>query len=136
MLADGDYERLLRFRVALRRFLERSETEVRARRLTPAQHQLLLAIAGHPEHGGPTIGDVAGSLLIKHHSAVGLVDRAEAAKMVKRVPDPDDHRVVRLRLTALGRKHLDALSVAHLDELRYLAPALEGVVRTLAEHPA
>src|SRR5207248_11125818 len=44
--------------------------------VTPAQHQLLLAIRGHHESEGPTIGDVADALLLRHHSVVGLVDRA------------------------------------------------------------
>ena len=75
------------------------------------------------------MGEIADSLLLKHHSAVGLLDRAEAAGMVKRSPDPSDHRVVRLALTALGRRRLEELSRSHLEELRDLAPALDGLLR-------
>ena len=92
--------------------------------LTPAQHQLLLAIRGHPDRRGPTVGEVADYLLLRHHSAVGLVDRAVAAKLVKRVRDPEDHRVVRLQLTAAGSKRLEALSEAHLEELGRLGRTL------------
>ena len=47
--------------------------------VTPARHQLLLAIGGHPDPAGPTIREMAGSLLVRHHRAVELVDRAGAA---------------------------------------------------------
>ena len=67
--------RLLEFRTGLRRFLHWSEEQARAAGLTAAQHQLLLAVRGHD--GGPTIGEVAEQLLLRHHSAVELVDRAE-----------------------------------------------------------
>jgi DNA-binding MarR family transcriptional regulator len=132
-LTDEDYERLLEFRIGLRRFLRWSETQAAAAGLTPAQHQLLLAIRGHPDPAGPTIGDVADALLLRHHSAVGLVDRAAAAHLVRRRPDAQDHRVVRLALTATGSKHLARLTSAHLAELADLAarlhPPWEGLSR-------
>ena len=95
--------------------------------LSPAQHQLLLAIRGHAGDEAPTISDVAESLLLKRHSAVELVDRAERRRLVRRVPDRDDHRVIRLELTATGRKKLDALSALALEELRRLAPQLAPI---------
>jgi DNA-binding MarR family transcriptional regulator len=74
-LNQAQYERLLRFRTGLRRFLRWSAEQAALAGLTPAQHQLLLAVRGHPEPQGPTIRDVAGYLLLRHHSAVELVDR-------------------------------------------------------------
>ena len=56
-LTTAEYERLLDFRTGLRRFLRWSEQEAVAAGLTPAQHQLLLAIRGHRDPAGPTIGD-------------------------------------------------------------------------------
>jgi DNA-binding MarR family transcriptional regulator len=126
-VSDRDYERLLEFREGLRRFLHWSEEEAAAVGLSAAQHQLLLAIRGHRHRRGPTIGDVAESLLLRHHSAVGLVDRAENAGLVRRTPDPDDHRLVRLRLTALGGRRLRQLSERHLEELARLRPQLESI---------
>ena len=81
-LSDRQYADLLAFRVALRRFLHWSEQAAEAEGLTPAQHQLLLAVRGHAEPQGPTVSDVAGYLLVRHHSAVGLIDRAEAMGLV------------------------------------------------------
>lgn len=122
-LEDGDYRQLLAFRDGLRRFLRWSEEQAKAAGLTPAQHQLLLAVRGHD--GDPTVGDLAEHLLLRHHSVVGLVDRAEQAGLVRRVVDEDDHRVVRIRLTRSGARRLASLSAAHLEELRRLAPKVE-----------
>ena len=121
-LTRDEFADLLRFRDGLRRFMRWSEQQARAAGLTPAQHQLLLAIRGHG--GDPTIGDIAGHLLLKHHSTVELVDRAERVGLVQRAIDPDDHRVVRLRLSPKGERHLAALSAAHLAELTRLHDAL------------
>src|SRR3954470_8290527 len=93
-LEDADYRRLLQFRTGLRRFLHWSEEQADKVGLTPAQHQLLLAVRGHDGDQGPTIGDVAGYLMLRHHSAVGLVDRAVRAELVERREDPGDRRVV------------------------------------------
>jgi DNA-binding MarR family transcriptional regulator len=124
---DDDYRRLLEFRTGLRRFLHWSEEQAHAVGLSPMQHQLLLAVRGHPDPRGPTIGDVAEHLLLRHHSAVGLVDRAEAAGLVHRRQDPDDHRIVRLQLTARGADKLQRLTATTLEELARLSPRLRPV---------
>jgi DNA-binding MarR family transcriptional regulator len=131
MLSDEEYRRLFAFRSSLRRFLHWSEEAAQAHDVTPAQHQLLLAIAGSDAREGPTVGELADALLLKHHSVVGLIDRAAAAGLVRRTADGHDHRVVRLSLTAQGRRRLDALSRAHLEELQRFAPALEALLRSL-----
>ena len=129
-LAQRDFERLLEFRVALRRFQHWSEEQAQSAGLTHVQHQLLVAIKGHPGDVPPTVGDLAGYLLLRPHSTVELVDRAEAAGLVQRTPDPDDGRVVRVRLTGAGERVLQELTPAHLDRLRELAAVLaEAVTR-------
>jgi len=130
-LRDADYEDLLALRTGLRRFLRWGDQQADAAGLTAAQHQLLLAIRGHTDRRGPTVGEVADYLLLRHHSAVGLVDRADAAGLVKRERDPGDHRVVRLQFTATGRERLDALSDFHLEELRRLGRTLPAAWRGL-----
>lgn len=124
-LRDEDFARLLAFRDGLRLFLHWSDEQAHAVGLTGAQHQLLLAVRGHPEP--PSIGEVAQHLLLRHHSAVELVDRAVAAALVERVADPADQRVVRLRLTQFGTEQLEALSAAHLEELSRLGPRLTSL---------
>lgn len=134
-LPDESYARLLALRTGLRRFLHWSEQQAHAAGLTAAQHQLLLAIRGHPDRRGPTIGEVADHLLLRHHSAVGLVDRADAAGLVKRARDEQDHRLVRLQLTHAGARRLEALSAMHLQELERLARKLPSAARGLGPRP-
>jgi DNA-binding MarR family transcriptional regulator len=128
---DADYQLLLELRTRLRRFLRWSEERAAEVGLTSAQHQLLLAIRGSPEPSGPTIGEVAEHLLLRHHSTVELVDRAEAAGFVLRESDPNDHRIVRLRLTKKALLRLEQLTEQHLEEVRrlqsVLAPAFLGL---------
>lgn len=126
-IGDIDYQRLLLFRTGVRRFLHWSAQQAEAAGLTAAQHQLLLAIRGHQDSRGPTIGDVADYLFLRHHSAVGLVDRAESAGLVERLQDQDDRRVVRLRLTPKGAGILAQLSQVHLEELARLAPEVRAL---------
>lgn len=130
-LSRLEYASLLEFRTTLRRFERWSEDQARRVGLTPAQHQLLLAIKGHPDDRGPTIGDIADYLVVRHHSVVGLVDRAVLAGLVTRTQDATDSRAVRLALTPLGTDRLSALSELHLAELGRLAPILENMTVTL-----
>ena len=127
-LSREDYQNLLAFRYGLRRFLHFSQAAARSIGLTPAQYQLLLAVKGHPGDRDPTVGDLAGYLLLRPHSAVELISRAEKAGLVERWIGDDDRRLTRVRLTADGDRRLDELAPAHIDELQQLAPILDHVV--------
>jgi DNA-binding MarR family transcriptional regulator len=127
-LTDRDFQKLLEFRVALRRFQRWSEDQARAAGLTHVQHQLLVAIKGHPGQDPPTVGDLAEYMLLRPHSTVELVDRAEAAGLVRREPDPADGRLVRVRLTAKADGILRELTEAHLVRLHDLAAVLDQLV--------
>lgn len=127
-LTQHEFERLLEFRVALRRFQRWSEDQAQAAGLTHVQHQLLVAIKGHPGDAPPTVGDLAGYLLLRPHSTVELIDRAEAAGLVERIPDAADGRVVRVRLTPAAQQVLFELTPAHLDRLRELATVLDELM--------
>jgi DNA-binding MarR family transcriptional regulator len=127
-LSQQDFEKLLAFRVALRGFQRWSEDQAQAAGLTHVQHQLLVAIKGHPGAEPPAIGDLAGYLLLRSHSTVELVDRAETAGLVRRTPDRSDGRVVRVRLTKEGDRILQQLTRAHLARLHDLADVLDALV--------
>jgi DNA-binding MarR family transcriptional regulator len=124
-LTRGEFARLLAFRTDLRRFEKWSERQARAVGLSPAQHQLMLAVKGHDDRRGPTVGEIADYLLLRPHSAVELVDRAEAGGFVVRTKTDPDGRVVRVILTADGERRLHQLSALHLNELKRLAPTLK-----------
>jgi len=130
-----DFEHLLAFRVSLRRFQHWSEDQARAAGLTHVQHQLLVAVKGHAGAAPPAVGDLAGYLLVRHHSVVELVDRAAAAGLVRRTSDPQDARIVRVRLTPKGDRLVTALTEAHLAELHHLAAALNELAPG-AQRPA
>jgi DNA-binding MarR family transcriptional regulator len=134
VLTDEQFARILEFRVALRRFGRFSEEQAAKLGMTAAQYQLLLAVRGHRHPLGPTIADVARYLLIRHHSAVGLVDRTQDLGLLERRRDADDHRLVRLALTPLGEERLNALAQAHLKELRRLAEVLGALLDADSEH--
>lgn len=93
------------------------------------QHQLLVAIKGHPGPLPPAIWQIAEYLLLQNHSVVGLVDRAEAAGFVHRTPDARDARVVRVTLTEQGDRLVTDLTEAHLAQLYKLASTLNELVR-------
>jgi DNA-binding MarR family transcriptional regulator len=130
-LSQRQYEQLLAFRTGLRRFLRWSGQQAEAAGLTPVQHQLLLAIRGHPDPRGPTVRNIADYLLVRHHSAVELIDRAEGAGLVMRQSDSSDGRTVRLALTGLGSDRLETLTASHLEELDRLTSELNTLWRGL-----
>ena len=124
---NHDFELLAAFRYALRQFLRFSEQAARGQGLTPQQHQALLAVRGFPG-GQITIGELAERLQIRHHSAVGMVDRLTAMGLATRAPAAEDRRKVHIVLSARGAKTLDALAAVHRDELRRLGPQLRTLM--------
>ena len=129
-LTDDDYRHLARFRHALRRFEAGSREAAAAAGLSPAQHQLLLSIRGHPAPP-PSISDLADHLDLRLHSATELVARAEANGLVARTADPADRRRSLIALTTAGEEILAALTLTHRDELRRARLELRDVLREL-----
>ena len=123
-ISKAQYERLAAFRYALRQFLNFSEKAARAAGLAPRQHQALLAIKGFPGRDAVTVGELAERLQLRHHSAVGLVDRLVAEDLVARSPSERDRREVFVQLTGRGEEVLEQLAAAHTQELRRIGPDL------------
>lgn len=138
-LTADDYFALGEFRYQIRYFLRFSELAAQQEGLEPQQHQLLLATRMLAEPEEPTIRQIADHLLVRHHSAVGLVDRLEQRGLVERVRGKQDRRQVRVRLTPQGDEKLKRLSVIHRAELRNSAPrlveTLNGLLRRLSAKP-
>ena len=111
--SDDDYRTLAAWRYVLRRFLAASEEITRSAGVSPTQYQLLLFIRGDPGRA-PTIADLAERLQIRHQSAVGLVDRCEAAGLVRRRRDESNRRRVFVTMTRRGAALLKRLAARHL----------------------
>lgn len=123
--SQSDIRNLARFRYAIRRFLRFSEEAVRETGLTPQHHQLLLGIAGFTGRGWATVSELAEFLQVRHHSVVGLIDRAQAMGLVRRESNPEDRRAVRVSLTADGMRKLRMLSTLHRKELNGMRRSLD-----------
>ena len=83
-LGPAEYRTLAAFRYTLRRFLSFSDVAASAVGLTQQQYQALLVMKARS--GMLSITELASQLLVKHHSAVGLVDRLEQQGLVRREP--------------------------------------------------
>ena len=63
--------------------------------------------------GGLTLTELSNRMMVSNGNLTGLVDRLVGNNLVERLPDPDDGRSTRVALTALGKKHFDAMTPAH-----------------------
>jgi DNA-binding MarR family transcriptional regulator len=124
-LSTEDYARLAAFRYALRKFLRFSEEAAAASGITGQHYQAMLILRACPEERRTTIADLAQQLLIKHNSAVELVDRLVQQDLVMREASSADRRKVELSLTGRGRQVLAQLAAVHRRELRRIGPILE-----------
>ena len=123
-LSTEDYARLAAFRYALRKFLRFSEMAAAEAGLTGQHYQAMLVLRACPEDRRATIADLAQQLLIKHNSAVELVDRLVRKDLVRREASSADRRKVELSLTPSGRRVLAKLAAVHRRELQRLGPLL------------
>jgi DNA-binding MarR family transcriptional regulator len=102
--------------------------------LEPGWHDVLATLrrAGPPYRLRPS--ELAGTLMLTSSGTTKRLDRLEEAGLVARAPDPDDRRGTLITLTPAGRKLIDEVTPAHLDNERRLVAALsEQEQRRLAE---
>jgi DNA-binding MarR family transcriptional regulator len=73
-------------------------------------------------------------MLLKHNSAVELVDRTIEQGLLRRSDDEADHRRILLRVTPQGERILAALAEFHTRELEQSGPelvsSLDGILRS------
>lgn len=127
----AQYEALAAFRYSLRRFIHFSEAAAETVGITPQQHQALLAIKGFPGRDWVTVGELAERLQLRHHSAVGLVNRLVLEKLVARKPSQDDRRQVIIQVAGRGEKTLEKLSAIHREQLKRIGPELSHLLERL-----
>lgn len=103
--ADGVLaEQLLRVTRRLQRIQSR---QLEPMGITPAQFRLLRTVAHYD--GPPRMADLAQRLDVVPRAVTTLVDGLEASGRVRRAPDPDSRRVVRIEITEEGLATLRSL---------------------------
>src|ERR1700710_836698 len=115
---------LAEFRFHLRRFLSFSETAAESVGISVQQYQLLQVVGTVPEGSVCSVSYIADRMLLRHNSAVELVDRAERSGLVRRIADEADHRRSLVEATERGELLLISLAEAHLKEIEKNGPAL------------
>jgi DNA-binding MarR family transcriptional regulator len=134
-LSRAQMRRLAEFRFQLRKFLHFSSLAADSAGIRAQQYQLLQCVWGMPEELDPTIANVAARMLLKHNSAVELVDRTIEQGLLRRCPDPTDHRRILIRMSPLGEKLLGSLAAWHLRELEETGPELIRALRRVLFTP-
>jgi DNA-binding MarR family transcriptional regulator len=122
---------LAEFRYRLREFLSFSEAATEAVGISAQQYQLLQVIAAVPAGQERSISHVAERMLLRHNSAVELVDRAQRSGLVQRVVDESDHRRSLLEITERGQQLLSLLVEEHLKEIEAKGPEMGRTLQRL-----
>jgi DNA-binding MarR family transcriptional regulator len=122
---------LAELRYQLRRFLSFSEMASENAGISAQQYQLLQVIAAVPVGQECSISYIAARMVVRHNSAVELVDRAEKAGLVRRVADARDHRRSLVEITARGHELVEQLVAQHLIEIEVLGPELSRTLQRL-----
>lgn len=126
---NNEFKMLAEFRAHLRQLNYFSEQQCAALGLTSQQYQVLLTIKGHPGSALITITELAQRMMIKHNSAVGMVDRLAKERMVRRRPSKEDRRRVGIELTLHGEQVFGRLVRVHREELRRMSPGFRRYFR-------
>ncbi|MBV8203349.1 MAG: MarR family transcriptional regulator [Acidobacteria bacterium] len=130
-MSEADYQALAAFRYALRQFLRFSEEAARRTGVTPQQYLAMIAVRGFPGRERLTVSELAERLQIRHHSAVGLIDRMVAQGLMLREPGGADRRQVFVTLTLRGAELLEPLAAAHRDQLQRIGGDLRQILDRL-----
>ncbi|MEO8320340.1 MAG: MarR family transcriptional regulator [Bradyrhizobium sp.] len=125
------YEALAQFRYRLRLFLAFSDTNAKKAGLTSQQYQALLAIKGFAQERPMFVGELAHYLLIKHHTAVELVDRMVKLKLLRRTTDAVDNRRVLVTLTKRGQLRLQKVAATNFKHLGSSSRMLHKISKLL-----
>jgi DNA-binding MarR family transcriptional regulator len=117
-ITPSEYQAMAELRYRIRLFLREGDAAARSSGLEPQQYLLLLAIRGMPDGVSAKIQSLADSLLIRHHSAVELVDRLEDHGYVRRSRGKEDRREVLVSLLPKGQRVLERVVQQRISELR------------------
>jgi DNA-binding MarR family transcriptional regulator len=92
-------------------------------KLTLPQFDVLAELARADDRGFTFI-ELSRLLLVTSGNLTGIVDRLERDQLVRREPDSDDRRVIRIRLTPKGRRLTEAMLPRHADDIQEVLSAM------------
>ena len=130
---DSEYAALAELRYCIRQFVQGSDQAALSAGIEPQQYQMLLAIRGLSNPDEASIGRLAERMLLRHHSAVGLIDRLESQGFVRRTRSRTDLRRVRVSLLPRGKRVLEDIVSQRLDELRDSGHAFVAAIATILD---
>ena len=132
-IREIEYTALAELRYRIREFVRGSDEAAHAADLEPQQYQLLLAVRASPNRRETTIRHLADRLHLKHHSVVGLVDRLEKRRFVRRERGGPDQRHVLVKLLPHGQRALECVVRQRLHEVRESGHALVSAIAAILE---
>jgi DNA-binding MarR family transcriptional regulator len=110
----------------------RLEPVYREHGLEPGWHDILATLRRSGGTLRPT--DLTNASMLTSSGTTKRLDKLESAGLISRAPDPGDRRGTLITLTDDGRRLIDTLTPAHLDnERRILAALSEDEQRRLAD---
>lgn len=130
-LQGEDYDALGAFRYAMRKFLRFSKEALAAAKLTTEQYEALLALKTRSNSNGITVGELSERLQVKHHTAVSLLDKLVARRLVVRRRAREDRRQVHIKLTSRGGSVLTSMAALHRREIRHRSSEMIEALRRL-----
>jgi DNA-binding MarR family transcriptional regulator len=80
---------------------------------------------------GLAMGELSSRLMVSNGNVTGLTEALVREGLVSRLPDPDDRRSLRIRLTDAGKRSFDAMTPVHE---RWIDQMMAGLDRAEMAH--
>jgi DNA-binding MarR family transcriptional regulator len=80
---------------------------------------------------GLTMGELSSRLMVSNGNVTGLTDALVREGLVSRLPEPEDRRSLRIRLTAAGKRSFDEMTPTHEH---WIDQMMAGLTRTEMAH--
>lgn len=111
--------------IVLGRHLEQSvNAALEKHQLTLGQFDILATLRRHDPKGGLPPRELLKSVVLSSGGMTARLDALEEAGLIARRADADDRRMVKIELTAKGRKVIDAATATRFAEARASLPNL------------
>ena len=80
---------------------------------------------------GLTMGELSSRLMVSNGNVTGLAEALVREGLISRVPEPEDRRSLRLRLTNAGKRAFDAMTPVHEQ---WIDTVMQGLSRAEMAH--